>query len=85
MRQSDAGDFQIHRPDADALTTEVNETVGTLGVPREDPPRGEEIEVTLQTVVSNDLVMWIGEAMDFREPAPQLFFYGHDGGDGIIS
>ena len=27
----------------------------------------------------------VGEPMEFRKPAAQLFLHGHDGGGGVIS
>jgi hypothetical protein len=39
----------------------------------------------LQPLVSRNLPMRVGETMDFREPAAQLFLHCHDGGRGFVA
>ena len=66
--QGNAGDFQIHRTDADAFASKAHEQVGGSSVPREHGPRGEKINAALEPLISKNLLVRVGEAMDFSEP-----------------
>ena len=59
MRKSDAGDFQIQGADAQAPTPEFDEQVCRVGIPRENEPVREEINLPLEFGVRADLTMGI--------------------------
>jgi len=40
MRQSDAGDFQVHRGDADSLLAKLNKSIRCIFIPRQQNPLG---------------------------------------------
>ncbi len=59
VRQDEAGDFQIHRADADALTAETGEQVSGVIVPRAPDPFGKRFDLPPQFGVGSDLAVEI--------------------------
>lgn len=82
--ERDAGDLKVHGPDAYAFSSKAGEQIGGIGVPWEHVPRRKELDAALQPLIGEDLAVWVGEAMDFSQPAAQLLFYRHNGGRSIF-
>lgn len=80
VRERDAGNFQIHRANPDALTTEVQKEFGGISIPGEDEPVGEDFHLPLKFGICGNLTMRIGVPTDFSEPAAYLFL-NRDHGD----
>jgi hypothetical protein len=85
VSKGNAGNFQVHRSNAHAFSSKTYKQIGGIRVPREYIPSSKELDTALQPVISNDLAMRIGEAMDFSQPAAQLLFDCYDGGGSILA
>ena len=79
MGESDAGDFQIHRANAQALTPKREEKLRRLCVPREDYPVGEGLDLALELGVGSNLAVRIRAAIYFSEPTTHFFLDCDDG------
>ena len=78
MRQCHRGDLEVHGPDTDSLTPQTDENVGCSLRPGQDIPRGKELNSSLQSLVGVDLLMWITDAVNLRQPPAELFLCGDD-------
>lgn len=76
MHDDGAGDFQIQRADAHAIGTISRKKISGIGVPREDSPRGEEINTALQPPIRDNLAMRIRQAMNLSQPPTKLLLHG---------
>ena len=78
VREGDAGDFQIHGSDANAIAPQADESVGSIRIPRQDQPRGEEFDAVVQLSIGRDLLVRIREPVQLRQPAAQGFLGAHN-------
>src|SRR5204863_2505496 len=53
--ENNAGDFQIHRPNAHTFATKSDEQISRIGIPRKHRRGQEESDAALQKIVKKDL------------------------------
>jgi hypothetical protein len=76
VRESDAGDFQIQGADAQALAAELDEQVCSVGIPRENDPVRERLDLALEFGVRSNLPVKVVVPAYFGQPAAHLFLDG---------
>ncbi len=72
MSQCDAGDFQVHCTDTQALGPQLNVHIRCSPIPRQDEARSKECDSTLEPLVQRDLPMRVPLPLDLREPTAEL-------------
>ena len=83
--ETDGGDFQIHRPDADALLLQPGKLLRSFVVEGKDGEFGKAEEAVLKAAIREDLPRPRGLAMDGCQPALRDFLRRDDGGEKVRS
>lgn len=78
MLDGDAGDLEVHAPDAHSLSAEARETVGGFLVPGQESEGGEEVHSLALLGVGIDLPVGIGDFCEAGQPAAKLLLDAND-------
>ena len=79
VSESDASDLQVQRAKAQTLPAKLQEQIGCVGVPGEDHPVSEDLDLPVQFRIAGDLAVRIMMAAYLSEPTSHLFLDGNYG------